>query len=186
MIRLLLSAILALALSCAQGAVPVDRIVAVVNKEVITYSELSEAVSGAERQLAHAGLHEIGGLKQSGQVVEDVLDVAVGPEADHRQPGGLSLGAHDGEMGADERVQQRGLADVGRAGEGDMACLGHGVKDGVARDAKKDRERWVSTPDLEEKAGDGLLSHHLSVAVPSALQGLTAVFGMGTGVAPAR
>ena len=33
---------------------------------------------------------------------------------------------------------------------------------------------------------DGLLSHHLSVAVPSALQGLTAVFGMGTGVAPAR
>jgi hypothetical protein len=39
---------------------------------------------------------------------------------------------------------------------------------------------------FEEKAGDGLLSHHLAVAVPSALQGLTAVFGMGTGVAPAR
>ena len=38
----------------------------------------------------------------------------------------------------------------------------------------------------EEKAGDGLLSHHLAMAVPSALQGLTAVFGMGTGVAPAR
>jgi hypothetical protein len=37
-----------------------------------------------------------------------------------------------------------------------------------------------------QKAGDGLLSHHLAVAVPSALQGLTAVFGMGTGVAPAR
>ena len=37
-----------------------------------------------------------------------------------------------------------------------------------------------------EKAGDGLLSHHLAMAVPSALQGLTAVFGMGTGVAPAR
>ena len=36
------------------------------------------------------------------------------------------------------------------------------------------------------KAGDGLLSHHLAMAVPSALQGLTAVFGMGTGVAPAR
>ncbi len=35
-------------------------------------------------------------------------------------------------------------------------------------------------------ADDGLLSHHLSVAVPSTLQGLTAVFGMGTGVAPAR
>jgi hypothetical protein len=34
-------------------------------------------------------------------------------------------------------------------------------------------------------AGDGLLSRALSGGVPSALQGLTAVFGMGTGVAPA-
>ncbi len=36
------------------------------------------------------------------------------------------------------------------------------------------------------KAGDGLLSHPLSRAVPSALRGLTAVFGMGTGVALSR
>jgi peptidyl-prolyl cis-trans isomerase SurA len=35
----------------AQNAVLVDRIVAVVNKEVITYSELGEAVAAAERQL---------------------------------------------------------------------------------------------------------------------------------------
>ena len=35
------------------------------------------------------------------------------------------------------------------------------------------------------EAGDGLLSRALSGGVPSALQGLTAVFGMGTGVAPA-
>jgi len=35
-------------------------------------------------------------------------------------------------------------------------------------------------------AGDGLLSQALSSQVPSTLQGLTAVFGMGTGVAPAR
>jgi len=34
-------------------------------------------------------------------------------------------------------------------------------------------------------AGDGLLSRVLSDGVPSALQGLTLVFGMGTGVAPA-
>jgi hypothetical protein len=34
-------------------------------------------------------------------------------------------------------------------------------------------------------AGDGLLSRDLSIGVPSALQGLTTVFGMGTGVAPA-
>ena len=34
------------------------------------------------------------------------------------------------------------------------------------------------------KPGDGLLSHPVSEAVPSALEGLTSVFGMGTGVTP--
>ncbi len=33
------------------------------------------------------------------------------------------------------------------------------------------------------KAGDDVLSHFVSEAVPSALRGLTTVFGMGTGVA---
>ena len=32
--------------------------------------------------------------------------------------------------------------------------------------------------------GDDLLSHRVAPAVPSALEGLTAVFGMGTGVTP--
>src|SRR2546430_8392400 len=36
------------------------------------------------------------------------------------------------------------------------------------------------------EAGGGLLSHDLAVAVPSALTGLTTVFGMGTGVALSR
>ena len=35
-----------------------------------------------------------------------------------------------------------------------------------------------------EKCGSVLLSHPLSRAVPSALEGLTSVFGMGTGMAP--
>ena len=35
---------------------------------------------------------------------------------------------------------------------------------------------------FEEKAGDVVLSHTISRAVPSALRGLTTVFGMGTGV----
>jgi hypothetical protein len=34
------------------------------------------------------------------------------------------------------------------------------------------------------KRGDVLLSHPVSRAVPSVLEGLTAVFGMGTGVSP--
>jgi hypothetical protein len=36
------------------------------------------------------------------------------------------------------------------------------------------------------EAGGGLLSRDLAVAVPSALTGLTTVFGMGTGVALSR
>ena len=36
-----------------------------------------------------------------------------------------------------------------------------------------------------KKLGDVLLSHDLTIEVPSALQGLTTVFGMGTGVPPA-
>lgn len=41
--------------SAAQGVALVDRIVAVVNKEVITASELNEAVAGAQRQLRRQG-----------------------------------------------------------------------------------------------------------------------------------
>ncbi len=37
---------------------------------------------------------------------------------------------------------------------------------------------------LYEKPGNDLLSHTLAAAVSSALEGLTSVFGMGTGVAP--
>src|SRR5438132_294751 len=50
---LILAALLAAPL--AHGVTLVDRIVAVVNKEVITYSELHEAVGMAERQLARQG-----------------------------------------------------------------------------------------------------------------------------------
>ncbi len=51
MVRLFLLLLLVPALAHAQSAALVDRIVAVVNKEVITYSELNEAVAAAERQL---------------------------------------------------------------------------------------------------------------------------------------
>ena len=36
----------------------------------------------------------------------------------------------------------------------------------------------------KKMSGDDLLSRPVSRAVPSALEGLTSVFGMGTGVAP--
>src|SRR5919201_4174616 len=54
--RQLLTAILAAFFATAAQAITlVDRIVAVVNKEVITYSELHEAVGIAERQLRRQG-----------------------------------------------------------------------------------------------------------------------------------
>ena len=53
---LLLAVLLASALPArAQGASSVDRIVAVGNKEVITASELNDAVAAAERQLRRRG-----------------------------------------------------------------------------------------------------------------------------------
>ncbi|HEX2199243.1 MAG TPA: peptidylprolyl isomerase [Burkholderiales bacterium] len=51
MVRLSLVLLLFLVAPLARGAALVDRIVAVVNKEVITYSQLNEAVAAAERQL---------------------------------------------------------------------------------------------------------------------------------------
>ena len=44
--------------------------------------------------------------------------------------------------------------------------------------------RFPSRAVLKIIPGDDLLSHTLARAVPSALRGLTAVFGMGTGVSP--
>src|SRR5512132_4066682 len=109
--------------------------------------------------------------------MEDVLDVPFGAQAGDGNPGGLSLRADDGEVSADERVEERGLADVGCPGEGDVS----GARHGPEYRGKTNARCLDEAPGVQEAAGDGLLSHHLSVAVPSALQGLTAVFGMGTG-----
>ena len=46
------------------------------------------------------------------------------------------------------------------------------------------REGLRRTGLLKKKPGGDLLSHAVSRGVPSALEGLTSVFGMGTGVTP--
>jgi len=53
--KLLLFALLVPLAAAAQGILPVDRIVAIVNKDVITASELADAVGAAERQLRRQG-----------------------------------------------------------------------------------------------------------------------------------
>ena len=65
------------------------------------------------------------GLQEAREVVEDELGVAGGAEPDDGEPGGLGLGAHDGQVFPDQGVEEGGLADVGDAGEGDMAGLRH-------------------------------------------------------------
>ncbi len=74
---------------------------------------------------AHPGLHHVPGLEEPREVVEDELGVAGGAEPDHGEPGGLGLGAHDGQVFPDQGVEEGGLADVGDAGEGDVAGLRH-------------------------------------------------------------
>jgi len=56
--------------------------------------------------------------------VEDVLGVAVGPDAGHRQAGGLRLGADDGKVLADERVEKGRLADIRGAARAMWPVLG--------------------------------------------------------------
>ena len=54
---------------------------------------------------------------------------------------------------------------------------------GTSREAQKKRPTLASGPFLKG-SGDVLLSHVENDAVPSALKGFTAVFGMGTGGSP--
>ena len=42
------------------------------------------SAQGIDGELPHAGLHEIGGLEQAGQIVEDELGVPFGQHADDR------------------------------------------------------------------------------------------------------
>ena len=52
--------------------------------------------------------------------------------------------------------------------------------DSATKEKPRSKEEWG----LNDNPGDVLLSRAVSSSVPSALGGLTAVFGMGTGVTP--
>jgi hypothetical protein len=74
-----------------------------------------------EGELAHPGLQQVSRLQEPREVMKYELGIAFGAEADDGQPGRLSLGAHDGQVHADEGVEERRLADVGRARQRHMA-----------------------------------------------------------------
>jgi peptidyl-prolyl cis-trans isomerase SurA len=70
---LLLLLLLAPLAASAQRLALVDRIVAVVNKDVITYSELNEAISSAERQLRRQGTQAPGREILERQMLERLI-----------------------------------------------------------------------------------------------------------------
>ena len=65
-------------------------------------------------------------------------------------------------------------------GRGQLAALN---APGTGR-SEHEKARVIATRALHVNPGGDLLSHTVTSAVPSALEGLTSVFGMGTGVAP--
>ena len=91
-------------------------------------------------------------------------------------------------VGGVAETQQQGNEEnaAGPASEGADPLLEGVHGRGRVSDRGQKNRGGSQGPAPTGEAGDGLLSHLLSEAVPSTLQGLTTVFGMGTGVAPAR
>src|SRR6185437_2196047 len=126
----------------------------------------------------HGRLEQITGIEQAWGVGQDHLGIAFGADTDNAIAGGLRLVARDAELLADQAIEEGGFAGVWLSGDGDGSVSGHGGSGKYKRPSSDGRP-------FEKGAGDGLLSRDLSIGVPSALQGLTLVFGTGTGVAPA-
>ena len=75
-----------------------------------------------------------------------------------------------------------GLRAAGGAGTGATAPMSRSAADSAPRQKKKGPGTGPGPSRIIP--GDVLLSHAVYREVPSGLEGLTAVFGMGTGVAP--
>src|SRR5213075_1589125 len=120
-------------------------------------------------------------IEQTRCIEDDHLRFVSRMDANDAIARGLRLWADDAELLADDAVEERRLSSVRLSCNGDDPGAHHSGK----LNAKKEKPLSVTTGAFHRDAGDGLLSRALSGGVPSALPGLTAVFGMGTGVAPA-
>src|SRR5207245_11768680 len=88
----------------------------------------------------------------------------------------------DAEDDLEHREGEEGDAGFGGGEPGHGANVKCPMSNTEFRNSTFDIGHWT----FVVEAGGGLLSHDLAVAVPSALTGLTTVFGMGTGVALSR
>ena len=93
-----------------------------------------------DRGIDHPHVHPVQRPVDAGRVEEDHLGVGIVPHAENPRPGRLRLVGDDGQLRADQPVQQRGLAGVGAADERDEAGL-----HGVAASASRPRSRRIRT-----------------------------------------
>ena len=70
----------------------------------------------------HGAIEPALGRKYAWRIDEDELRVAFGRDATHQHARGLHLRRDNGHLGADQRVDERRLADIGRADQRDKAA----------------------------------------------------------------
>ena len=91
---------------------------------------------------------------------------------------------------ATDRIELAGKGDDGVTPDQDIrpapmaARVNAAIADRGPRKNKSPLAPWNQRAFLTNTPGSDLLSHALTHAVPSAVEGLTSVFGMGTGVTP--
>ena len=79
----------------------------------------------AEGGRAHGALQLVARIEQSGRVEHDHLRVVRRADADDAIARGLRLLADDGQLLADDAVEERGLAGVGLSDDGDDSGACH-------------------------------------------------------------
>src|SRR5213082_365427 len=99
-------------------------------------------VDGAQGGGAHGDVQLVFGLEQSGRVREDVLGVVAREQADHGEAGGLGLGGDDGEVLANQSVQEGGFPNIRSPCQHDCSAPGHKEKATASRkDVKEESSR---------------------------------------------
>jgi peptidyl-prolyl cis-trans isomerase SurA len=143
---LLVLLLLAPLCAAAQGILPVDRIVAIVNKDVITASELSDAVGAAERQLRRQGTR----LPERGLLERQMLERLILDKAQ------LQL-ARDSGIRVDELQLDRAVQRIAQNNNMSLSEFRRALeKDGVVFPAWRDelREQIVLTRLREREVDD--------------------------------
>ena len=105
-----------------------------------------DVAEGVEREVDHPRVHAVQGAVNPGGIDEHHLAGALAgdvPDADDAIPRRLRLVRHDGQLGADEQIQQRRLASVGTADERREPGLHHRAAALADAGRRRIRTRWM-------------------------------------------